>query len=411
MIHSTHFPNGLRLITRTLPGIRSAALGVWLVNGVRHQQPETNGYAHLLEHLLFKGTRELHGLDLAHRLDGFGGQVNAQTGRELTAFYGLVPSDDVAALLDLFIHMLLTPRFDDADVKTERSVILQEMAYVAADPEQAVEEYAISRAWDGHPLGWPLLGSQSVIEDAESASLRSYLQELLQGNRLVVVAVGRVKHALLEAVCRLPGQLPAGAAPATSLPVFNSGSWMEHYPYAQSYCHWLLPVPAPSDKGYPALLVANHLLGGGTASRLFQKLRESHGLSFAVQSQLEFYSDAGLWRIGAVCDPVRTKQCRQLVSDTLQQLLDEGPTQQELSRAKRHLFARLKLEQDNPHQYMERLAREALYRDYHPSEAEYRAWISDVSAEQIRQVLQSAWQQTLHVTWAPNAGEKQIKPR
>lgn len=148
VIHSTHFPNGLRLITRTLPGIRSAALGVWLVNGVRHQQPETNGYAHLLEHLLFKGTRELHGLDLAHRLDGFGGQVNAQTGRELTAFYGLVPSDDVAALLDLFIHMLLTPRFDDADVKTERSVILQEMAYVAADPEQAVEEYAISRAWD-----------------------------------------------------------------------------------------------------------------------------------------------------------------------------------------------------------------------------------------------------------------------
>ncbi|MEZ5585198.1 MAG: pitrilysin family protein [Candidatus Competibacteraceae bacterium] len=401
MIHSTHFPNGLRLITQFTPSIRSAALGVWLINGVRHQRPETNGYAHLLEHLLFKGAGTLNALDLAHRLDQFGGQVNAQTGRELTAFYGLVPSDDVANLLDLLIHMLLTPRFDDTDVEMERSVVMQEMACVAADPAQAVEEYAIGRAWAKHPLGWPLLGEPSVIEQAQSASLRTYLAELLRGNRLVVVAVGRVKHAVLEAVCRLPSHLPAGDAPETIAPIFSPGSWTEHYPYTQSHCHWLLPVPAPSDSGYPALLVANHLLGGGTASRLFQKLRVAHGLSYDVQTRLEFYSDTGLWQIGAVCDPIRAEQCRQIVSETLQQLLDEGPTEQELSGAKRHLSANLILEQDNSLQCMGRLALEACYRDYHPSEAEYQAWIGDVGADQVRHVLQTAWQQAVQVVWSP----------
>ncbi|MEE4375962.1 MAG: pitrilysin family protein [Candidatus Competibacteraceae bacterium] len=403
MIHSTHFPNGLRLITRSIPSIRSAAIGVWLVNGVRHQQPETNGYAHLLEHLLFKGTSKFDALGLAHRLDGFGGQVNAQTGRELTAFYGLVPGVDAARLLDLFIHMLLNPRFDKADVETERSVVMQEMASVAADPEQVIEEQAISRAWADHPLGWPLLGNQSVIEQAKLASLRDYLNELLQGNRLLIVAVGRVKHALLEAVCRLLVQLPAGAVPATVTPGFHPGSLTRHFPYSQSYCHWLLPIPAPRNSAYPALLVANHLLGGGTASRLFQKLREIHGLSYSVQTKLEFYSDTGLWQVGAVCDPVRTEQCRRIVSETLQQLRDEGPTKQELAGAKRHLFASLKLEQDSPLQCMERLAREALYRNYHPSEAEYRSWVRGVTAERVRQVLHTAWEQSLSVTWEPEA--------
>jgi len=401
MIHNTHFPNGLRLITRTIPGIRSAAIGIWLVNGVRHQQPETNGYAHLLEHLLFKGTRKLDALELARQMDGLGGQINAQTGRELTAFYGLVPGDDVARLLDLFIHMLLSPRFDATNVETERSVVMQEIAYVAADPEQMIEEYAISRAWPDHPLGWPLLGNQAVIEQAESVSLRTYLNELLQGNRLLVIAVGCVKHALLEAVCRLLGQLPAGDTPATVPPVFNPGNLTEYSPYSQSYCHWLFPVPAPSDNAYPALLVANHLLGGGTASRLFQKLRETHGLSYSVQTQLEFYSDTGLWQIRTVCEPVHTEQCRRIVFETLQQLLSDGPTQQELTATKQHLFANLKLEQDSPLQCMERLAHEALYRNYHPSETEYRSWIRAVTADQVRHVLQTAWHQALHITWSP----------
>ena len=171
MIETTQLPNGVRVITRQLPQRHSAALGVWLINGTRHEAEHESGYAHLLEHLLFKGTAELDAAALAQRFDAMGGQVNAFTGRELTAFHGLVPAADIPELLRIFIDMLRQPRFTDADLALEKQVVFQEMAMVDDSPEEALEERGIARAWRGHPMGRPVLGAREQLSRATAAGV------------------------------------------------------------------------------------------------------------------------------------------------------------------------------------------------------------------------------------------------
>ncbi|MGA7801045.1 MAG: pitrilysin family protein, partial [Gammaproteobacteria bacterium] len=163
MLRTTELENGVTIATYTLPQMCSAAVGLWLVSGSRHQDPDTDGYAHLMEHLLFKGTAALDVRALASRFEAMGGQINAQTGRELTTLYGLVPGDQAGALAGLFVDMVLHPRFDDRDLELEREVVLSEMAQVAENPEERIDEEAVAAAWPGHPMGRPILGSAAVL--------------------------------------------------------------------------------------------------------------------------------------------------------------------------------------------------------------------------------------------------------
>lgn len=397
MITTSRLANGAHLITRVVPGACSAALGIWLVNGVRHQTPATDGYAHLLEHLLFKGAGRLDARSLARRLERLGGRSNAQTGRELTALYGQVPGPELPVLLELFIHMLLKPRFTDADLRTERRVIAQERA--AATPEEAQLEQALARAWAGHPLGWPMLGDREVIAGATAASVENYLGEVLQGSRLWVVAVGAVAHASLEAACRELGRLPVGNLPASVPPVFRPGQSTMRTGSDQAYLLWLLPVLAPSHPDYPALLVADRLLGGGVSSRLFRTVRERLGLAYVVHSCLEFYSDTGLWIIRAVCDALQAERCRRAVEEAIQELIDAGPGWEEREDTCGYLNASLMLEEDSLQQGMERLARESLYLGRHPEPAEYRTWVEAVSDAHVQGVLKAAWVRASYTLW------------
>lgn len=398
--NTTRLPNGIRVISYPMP-TRSAALGFWIINGVRHQAPHQDGYAHLLEHLLFKGTAHHDTRALALRFEAMGGEINAHTGRELTALHGLVPADDLYDLAALFRDMLLQPGFTAHDVAQERGVVLQEMALIQETPAEALEEAAIERVWPGHPMGRPILGDSEIIRRAGVSALRDYLRGVLQGAPLCLVAAGRVDHASLLRACAPLGELPAGAIPTQAPPRFEPGEHTAHRDVTQCHQAWLMPVPPMADPAYTALVFANHLLGAGASSRLFQALREERGLVYGVQSRLELYSDAGLWLIQTACDHEHAIECRQAVEDTVRGLIEQGPAPQEMENTRRHLRAGLLLEEDDPESGMERLAREAIYLQRHPALEERLAWIDAVSSQAVQSLLANAWANAFYSEWRP----------
>jgi len=401
MLNTTTLDNGLRVTSLELPATRSAALGVWLINGTRHQLPGQSGYAHLLEHLLFKGTAECDALELSLRFDAMGGQINAHTGRELTAFHGLVPGDQLESLLGLLTGMLVESAFTDADLDVEREVVFQEMAMVEDTPEEAAEERAVEHAWGGHPMAEPILGRQTDLERTSAAAVRAYLADLLRGGRLLVAACGAVDHDRLLAACGPLARLPAGTAPQTPAPGFTGFDRHETHDGAQSQLAWLLPVPPADHPDHVARVVANHLLGGGLSSRLFQELRERRGLVYNIQSRLELYSDAGLWQIQTGCEPRQQHTCREAVEETVDRLLKDGPKEAEVDHACAHLRADLLIESDDPDATMERLARELLYLGRVPPLEERLAQLDAVTAADVQRVLTDAWQQRACLTWGP----------
>jgi predicted Zn-dependent peptidase len=401
-INTTRLDNGVTIISCTLPTAHSTSLGVWILNGGRHQTPTQTGYAHLLEHMLFKGTATHSALGLARRFEAMGGQINAHTGRELTALHGLVPKQYIYELLGLFSEMLTHPRFDEQDMGIEREVVLQEVAMIADTPEEAIEETAVERVWPDHPLGWPILGREAVIENATSAALHTYLRDLLTGGRLWVVAAGAVDHAALIHACSPLAHLPTGERPPSWAPRFQAGHDRAQQDLAQSHLVWAMNAPALTDNAhYPALVVANHLLGGGASSRLFQEIREQRGLAYSIQSRLDLYSDSGLWMIQTACEPGRVDECRRAVEDALQQLMRDGPAADELEISRDHLRASMLIAEDDPEECMERLAREAIYQQHHWSMEERLAQLTAVTPQDIKDVLTQAWAQTLHLEWSP----------
>lgn len=397
MINTTSLSNGVRIVSKRMPEHHSVALGVWLLNGARHESPTQTGYAHFLEHLLFKGTAKLDGSALALRMEAMGGQVNAHTGRELTALHGLVPTGDVTELLQIIIDMLCQPRFGDHDVTLERQVILQEMAMIEDNPEEALEDQAMALAWPGHPLGRPVLGRPEIIKRADATALRNYMQGQLSGGRVWVTAAGNVDHEMLVAACQDLAALPPGAALPQTPPQFMPGSHQVTIRGEQSQLLWVLPVPPASADPYYAHLVANHVLGGGVSSRLFQELRERRGLVYGIHSRLEFYSDGGTWSIQTACDPRHVNECREAVCATVDGLLRDGINPQELEIARRHLSASLVIDEDHPDSIMERLAREAIYLRHHPDFTERMTRLNAVTAQAVKAALADAWERRLHV--------------
>ncbi len=400
----TRLDNGVRIVTQYWPGARSAAVGVWLTNGSRYERPEQAGYAHLLEHMFFKGTPSYDRIRIARLTDLWGGHVNAHTGRELTALHGIVPADDVVALAHMLVEMLLQPRFGAADLEAERGVVLQEIAAVDEVPEEAVEEHALALAWPNHPLGAPILGREDSIRACTVDMLHAYHRELIAGTRIVVSAVGAVDPArLADAIRPLLIDLPAGQ-PRTAQPAaFRGGSHHAQRDCAQSHLVWAAPAPALTSTRFAQHVIANQILGGGVASRLFQELREARGLVYDVRAWLEAYADCGLWLIHTACDPERVQECETAVDAILAELALEGPRTEEVEDVATHLRSALLLEADEMESSMERLARETIYFGRPRTLDERLAPLGQVDKHALRAHVAHAWREPLRLAWHPQA--------
>ena len=363
MVVYEQFDNGLRLLTEPMPGVRSVSFGVWLTRGSRHEQAAHSGIAHLVEHMLFKGTATRSAQDIAQEIDSIGGQLDAFTAKECASYYVKVLDEHLPRAVDVLSDLLLRPAFDPEEVAREKKVVLEEIKMVEDTPDELVHELFTQRFWSGHPLGRPILGVPATVGPIDSATLRDYFSRAYTAGNLVIAAAGNVEHeAVRDLVAEAFAEVPANGetvpvTPPTTVPALTVRD------KAIEQCHVCLGVvgyPQQHDDRYVCYLL-NIVLGGSMSSRLFQNIRERRGLAYAVNSGLVSYHDGGMLSVYAGCDAHAVREVVDLVVAELRDLRDNLISEEELQRAQDHLKGSLVLSLESSASRMSHMARQQIY--------------------------------------------------
>jgi predicted Zn-dependent peptidase len=392
----TLLPGGLRVLTETVPGVRSVSLGIWVGTGSRDELPAQAGAAHYLEHLLFKGTRRRGAAEIAEAFDAVGGELNAFTAKEHTCFYAHVLDDDLPMALDVLADVVTDALLNPGHVELERNVVLEELAIRDDDPEDLVGELFDAALFGEHPLGRPIVGSEESVRAMDRAVLHDFWRGRYTTPRMVVAAAGHLRHehvvdltaAALEAAASRAG---LGAAPAplrAAEPPTRTGIRLALLPDDSEQAHLMLGVPGLDrhDPRRPALSVLNAALGGGPSSRLFQQVREERGLAYSVYSTTATYADAGSLAVYAGCGPARLGEVATVVRGVLDDVAANGLTPAELARAQGSLRGGTVLNSEDTPSRMNRIGRSEVDHGRQRTIAESLARIDAVTGEQVAAV-------------------------
>jgi predicted Zn-dependent peptidase len=394
----TTLDNGLRVITETMPRVKTASVGVWVDVGARYERPEVNGVAHMLEHMAFKGTERRSARAIAEEIESVGGHLNAYTSREHTAYYCRLLAEDVPMGIDLLADILQHSTFVEAELARERTVVLQEIGQVHDTPDDLVFDLFQETAFPDQPLGRSILGPAEVIAGLPRGALLDYMGEHYRPGRMVLAGAGMIEHeALVGLAERLFRDLPAGA-PGTAEPaVYRGGERRIERDLEQ--VHLLLGfegLPA-TDPDFYALQVYSTMLGGGMSSRLFQEVRESRGLAYSVFSYASCYRDTGLLGIYAGTGEDEVSELVEVVAEEVRKL-EATLSPAELRRARAQLKASVLMALESCSAVCEDLARQLLVHGRRLPPEEVIARIEAVDEDAIRRVARRITAHPLTVT-------------
>ncbi len=382
----TTLPNGLRVATATMTNVQTASVGVWVDVGARHETAEINGVAHMLEHMAFKGTDRRSARAIAEEIENVGGQLNAYTSREQTAYYARVLADDVPLAVDLLADILQHSAFDEDELARERHVVVQEIGQVQDTPDDLVFDQFQETAFPGQALGRSILGPAQTIAAMPRTTLVEYMARYYGPRRMVLAAAGKIEHdRVVDLGDRLFRKLPAAGEDRGEPAEYRGGERREERDLEQA--HLLLGLPAFSyiDDDFYALQVLSAMLGGGMSSRLFQEVRENRGLAYSIFSFASCYRDTGFLGIYAGTGEQDVAELMPVMCDEYMKLID-APTEAELVRARAQLKASLMMALESCHAQSEELARQLLiFRRRIPPE-EIIAKVDAVDQEAIRRV-------------------------
>ena len=379
---------GLRLITETMPHVRSVTLGVWLTRGSRHETDERGGIAHFVEHMLFKGTDSRSAEDIAQAIDSIGGQLDAFTSKEYASYYIKVLDEHVPLAVDLLSDIVRRPAFEADEVEREKKVILEEIKMVEDTPDDLVHELFTQHFWEGHPLARPILGSPETVEALSRDSILDYFGRAYVAPNMIIAAAGNLEHGRVRDLVReafkglaSSGDRLNGAAPRVSPQVITRAKELE-----QSHlCIGTTSYPQSHDDRYVSYIL-NTVLGGSMSSRLFQNIREKRGLAYSVFSGLSAYRDAGNITIYAGCANEAVAEVIDLCVEELKTIKQTPVADSELRRAKDHLKGSLMLSLENTASRMSHLARQEIYFDRHFGLDETLTGIEAVTIDDVQRV-------------------------
>ena len=380
--------NGLRLITETMPHVRSVTLGVWLTRGSRHESDERAGIAHFVEHMLFKGTGARSAEDIAQAIDSIGGQLDAFTAKEYASYYIKVLDEHVPVAVDLLSDIVRRPAFAADEIEREKKVILEEIKMVEDTPDDLVHELFTQHFWEGHPLARPILGSPETVEALNRETILKYFAGAYVGSNMVISAAGNLAHGRVrELVEGAFGDLVAKGEPFGENPPKVSPQVVTRTKeLEQSHvCLGTNSYPQSHADRYVSYIL-NTVLGGSMSSRLFQNIREKRGLAYSVFSGLSAYRDAGNITIYAGCANEAVGEVVDLCVEELKGMKRAPVADSELRRAKDHLKGSLMLSLENTASRMSHLARQEIYFDRHFGLDETLAGVEAVTASDIRRV-------------------------
>jgi predicted Zn-dependent peptidase len=392
----TVLPGGLRVITESLPAVRSAAFGIWAGVGSRDETGGHIGATHYLEHLLFKGTRRRTALDISAAMDAVGGELNAFTAKEYTCYYARVLDADLPLAIDVLSDMVTGSLLEPKEVDAERGVILEEIAMNDDDPTDTVHEAFASQLFGDTPLGRPILGSVDSINAITRDEIAAHYAAKYTPDHLVVAAAGRVDHDEVVELTRAAFEpvLTGDAAPVKPRLAGDGPSWGEPGTGVRLVSRTIEQANlvlgceglARTDERKYALGVLNAALGGGMSSRLFQEVREKRGLAYSVYSFSSQHADTGIWGVYVGCLPAKADEVLSICRDEIAKVIDGGLTDAELERGKGQLRGSIVLGLEDPSSRMSRLGKaELVYPNLEPVD-EILAAIEAVSHDEIRAI-------------------------
>ncbi|MCU1613405.1 MAG: peptidase domain protein [Frankiales bacterium] len=368
-VERTELPGGLRVLTETMPGVLSATLGIWVAVGSRDETDDIAGSSHFLEHLLFKGTTSRSALEIATAMDAVGGEMNAFTAKEHTCFYANVLASDLPLAVSLLSDLVTEACNTAADLESERTVVLEEIAMRDDEPADAVHDLFSETLFGATPLGRSVLGTVESIEGLTRDDVDGWYRRRYTMPSIVVTAAGRVDHQqVLELVGasfgdRLsgdarPAPLRLGDEAAPSVPARRTG--LLHRRTEQT--HLLLGSTgiARLDERRYAASVLETAVGGGMSSRLFQEIREKRGLVYSVGSSLTHYAGTGTFSVYAGCSPKRVPEVLRLVRAELARVAAQGLTAEEVARSRGQLRGGMVLGLEDTGSRMSRLGKSEL---------------------------------------------------
>lgn len=385
-------PNGITLLTESMPHVRSVSLGVWLRRGSRHEPARLNGISHFIEHLVFKGTEKRTARDIALAVDSIGGQMDAFTSKEYTCFYAKVLDEHLDEAVDLLADIVRHPRFDAEELERERKVIVEEIRMVEDSAEELVYDLFSEHFWPSHPLGRPIQGTEHTVGKMSRGRVLDFFREAYRPRNMLIVAAGNLSHdALARRVKKAFGAMPRGASTGRAVrPPRPRGGVVTREKGQLEQMHLLLGLPSFPEGGEPRypLFVLNALLGGTMSSRLFQKVREERGLVYSVYSAVNTFADTGLLVVYAATSPSTAREVLDLVVAELRELKDKGPGAEEVRVAREHLKGSLMLSLESTSSRMSNLARQEIYRRRRYGLDEALAGIARVTPEAVHRTAE-----------------------
>jgi len=385
-IRETVTAQGAVVLTEFLPHVASAAIGVWVARGSRHEAPSEAGLTHFLEHMVFKGTARRSARQIAEELDAVGGMIDAGTSREYTSFFARLLSEHIPLACDMLCDMLLNSRFRDEDIRLEQGVVLDEIRASEDEPGEVIMEQLMETLFGADPVARPVLGRKEVIRATGHDIVRNYRDRYYSSDRILIAAAGQVDH---DRLAELMGPLIEGLA-RTAVPAAASApearSRFRVTIREQEQAHLALAAPA-LPFGHPdrfVLAALNNLLGGTASSRLFQEIREQRGLAYGAASWVEAYRDMGLVGVHTAMDPKRFRETAAVVGDILRDLASGGVTDAEAIRARDQMKGSLFLGLESTYGRMARLATSKLYLGEVTPLREIMRMVEAITPERVR---------------------------
>jgi predicted Zn-dependent peptidase len=387
----TTAPNGLVVLSERLPGVRSAAIGIYVRTASAHEQLNQLGISHLLEHMVFKGTERRTARELALELEVRGGGLDAFTGRDYTSYQAHVLDADLPLAVEILTDLVRRPLLRQIDLESERNVVLEEINGVADTPDDLVFELHARALWPNHPYGYSILGTRETLEALSSDDLRGLHRAGYYRGNCVVAAAGNVNHDQLLTVLEREGwfegatrEIPrSGVAPA---PAIRGSHCVEHRDTAQTHIVFGTDTfPLRDPRRFPIAILTN-AFGGGMSSRLFQRVREDLGLAYAIFAYKHFYQSSGQLGVYVGTQASTADRAVEAIQDEYSRLSREGLPLAELTNGKQQLKGQIMLSLESPGARMARLAGFTLHDDPYRPLDQMLAEIDAVTPEEIAAV-------------------------
>lgn len=385
----SELPNGLRVVTHTMRHLETVSMGIWVGAGSRFEAPLQHGISHLLEHMAFKGTTTRSARDIVEEIEFVGGELNAATSLDSTAYYARVLKGDEELALGLLADILRNPVFDAGELVREKDVILQEIAASRDSPDDLVYDLAQETAFSDQAIGRSILGTPSSVRGLGADDLVRYLGVNYTPGAMVLSAAGAVDHdRMVELARSLFGDAPRADAVAPQPARYTGGVSQGKKQYEQDHVILAFRGPSYNEDEFYAAQVLSGILGGGMSSRLFQEAREKRGLCYAVYSFCWGLSDAGLFGVHAATGEQQLSELVNVICSQFEQSAEIAPDHTEISRAKAQIKTGLLTSLENSGARAEQLARQVLAFGRPLDTGELIEKVEAVNGEKLRTVAE-----------------------